>query len=91
LHWILGYTNRNLSAFNKQHDKSVIALANETGEVLPAKETLACVDKDGNRHYKYTEKVGVDGEDQLDTIINKGTPILVEEEYYSVSSQAYNE
>jgi hypothetical protein len=69
----------------------VIALANETGEVLPAKETLACSDKDGNPFYKFTEKVGVDGEEQLDTIIYKGIPILVEEEYYSASSQVYNE
>jgi hypothetical protein len=82
---------RNLSAFNKQHDESVIALANETGEVLPAKDKIAYCDEDGNLLYKYTEKVGVDGEEQLDTIIYKGTPILVEEEYYSASSQAYNE
>ena len=68
----------------------MIALANETGEALPAKETLARLDKDGKPHYTYTEKV-VDGEKQLDVISHKGTPILVEEEYYSASSQAYNE
>lgn len=81
---------RDLSDYNSQYDKSVIELAAATGEAMPTKARLARLDEDKNPDYTYTEKV-VDGEEQLDALINKGKPILVEEEYYNASNQAYDQ
>jgi hypothetical protein len=79
---------QDLSDYNSQYDKSVIELAATTGKTHQSM-TCLLLDEDKNPDYTYMEKV-VDGEEQLDVLINKGKPILVEEEYCSASNQVYD-